>query len=372
MSDRISARLASLPHEALVALAATMYGDAANTHSIRDTEACLASHIPTPQWALDTILLSDDILPHIFAHIELKDGAAAAVCTAFRSAWVATDEQRRGLRLTPISCELERHRRFVTLPGDRLAHFTPTGARIFDRNLATIDVPMAYPDHIAVTAHEDAAYFSLDEEPALCRYELTNDEHILGARTKYYEDDRGEGVAYDGFSEMCVSPNGTLFAVGFKDGENDEIVAFDATTLSVRFRFGRGRINLAASIAASGQELFVCSKYDEMVCVFSLSGEHLRDIKIDCESEYIYQPEYIRLHGDRLYVADCNNLIYVLSLDGQLLQKYKMRDEDGLEVSYIVGMFVLDKKLIVQCNKCDITRVNGVGTRDKFFALKGL
>ena len=104
-----------------------------------------------------------------------------------------------------------------------------------------------------------------------------------------------------------------------------------------------------------------------LVEVFSLSGEHLRDMKTECS-----EPAHILLHGDRLFVCSAtvgkDSLIYVLTLDGQLLQKYKMRDEDGKEVSYITSMVVLGKKMIVQCHFSH----NLVANKDKLFALKGL
>ena len=381
---RLPARLACLPHEALVALAASMYGEslvAADT--IRITETCLASHLPMPQWARDNILLSDDILPQIFAHVELEDGAAAAVCTAWRNAWVATEEQRRGLRPAVISSELDRlnvsvRPKFATLPGDRLAVFAHDASsgrqvRILDQNLAIIAGPVPFRCLDYFVAHEGALYGSYEADHVLRRYELTNDERIIEEPTKY-EDDREEGEAYAGFSELCLAPNNTLFAVGFihDDEENDEIVALDATTLSVRFRFGRGLFYFAMAMASVGEELFVCDKNHDTIRVFSLSGEHIRDIK----AEHMESPERMVFYRDRLFVVEAGKpIIKVLTLDGQLLQEYEVKpEEDGVlpHTVAIMGIHLLGKKLIVLCFMKSTVDGSSSYKTYKAFALKGI
>ena len=93
LADRYRARLASLDHEALVSYAAEL--SFAHRH---EADALLAKHSPLPTWARDEVLLSADLLPHVFATLQMKDGAAASVCQAWKAAWVATNDGRRGLR----------------------------------------------------------------------------------------------------------------------------------------------------------------------------------------------------------------------------------------------------------------------------------
>ena len=91
--DRLEARLQALPHAALVeALAACM------TDGRPAAEACVAKHLPLPEWARSGVLLSEHLLPCVFASLAVEDGAAAAVCSSWRQAWRETDDGRRGLR----------------------------------------------------------------------------------------------------------------------------------------------------------------------------------------------------------------------------------------------------------------------------------
>ena len=41
---------------------------------------CLA-HKPLAQWAVEGVLLSSDLVPHLLAPLQLEDGAATAVCS---------------------------------------------------------------------------------------------------------------------------------------------------------------------------------------------------------------------------------------------------------------------------------------------------
>jgi hypothetical protein len=49
-------------------------------------ESLLAAHDPVPQWALEGVLLSSDLMPHVLAPLELEDGAAAAASACCRRA----------------------------------------------------------------------------------------------------------------------------------------------------------------------------------------------------------------------------------------------------------------------------------------------
>ena len=92
-ADRFRARLASLDHETLLSYAAEL--SVAHRH---EADALLVKHSPLPVWAHDDVLLSVDLLPHVFATLQLEDNAAASVCQAWKAAWVATNDGRRGLR----------------------------------------------------------------------------------------------------------------------------------------------------------------------------------------------------------------------------------------------------------------------------------
>ena len=80
---RLVARLQALPHAALVeAFAACM------TDGRPAAEACVAKHFPFPEWARSGVLLSEHLLPCLFASLTLEDGGARLLTLAARLASV--------------------------------------------------------------------------------------------------------------------------------------------------------------------------------------------------------------------------------------------------------------------------------------------
>ena len=58
----------------------------------------MAAHNPLPLWAVERVLLSPDLVPHILGPLEAEDGAAAAVCSQWLAGWKATNEPGRRLK----------------------------------------------------------------------------------------------------------------------------------------------------------------------------------------------------------------------------------------------------------------------------------
>ena len=71
-SSRLAVRLATLPHDALAELAAQLCAESGVAAA--QAGAVLAAHQPVPQWAVEGVLLSSDLLPHVLAPLELEDG----------------------------------------------------------------------------------------------------------------------------------------------------------------------------------------------------------------------------------------------------------------------------------------------------------
>ena len=98
--SRVSrSRLAKFSHAQLVEIAAA--GCDASTEVKNRADAILAAHKPLAQWAVEGVLLSSDLVPHLLAPLQLEDGAAAAVCSRWAEGWKATSEGRR--RLTRVA-----------------------------------------------------------------------------------------------------------------------------------------------------------------------------------------------------------------------------------------------------------------------------
>ena len=100
-ASRVAARLADLSHAQLLEIAAA--GCEASTQVKNRADAILAAHKPLAQWAVEGVLLSSDLLPHLLAPLQLEDGAAAAVCWRWAEGWKATSEGRRRLRKVALN-----------------------------------------------------------------------------------------------------------------------------------------------------------------------------------------------------------------------------------------------------------------------------
>ena len=95
-SDRLSLRLGQLPHDVLADLASRLCSESPALQAT--AEECIATHKPLPPWAVERVLLSPDLAPHVLGPLEAEDGAAAAVCSQWLAGWKATNEPGRRLK----------------------------------------------------------------------------------------------------------------------------------------------------------------------------------------------------------------------------------------------------------------------------------
>eukprot|EP00964_Phaeocystis_antarctica_P148948 scaffold115933_cov63-Phaeocystis_antarctica.AAC.2 len=93
--SRIALRLVELSHAQLLEIAAA--GCKASTEVRNRADAIIAAHKPLAQWAVEGVLLSSDLVPHLLAPLQLADCAATAVCSQWANGWKATSEGRRRL-----------------------------------------------------------------------------------------------------------------------------------------------------------------------------------------------------------------------------------------------------------------------------------
>ena len=66
LADRYRERLAGLDHEALLSYATEL-----STAHRHEADVLLAKHSPLPAWARDEVLLSADLLPDVFATLQM-------------------------------------------------------------------------------------------------------------------------------------------------------------------------------------------------------------------------------------------------------------------------------------------------------------
>ena len=154
-ASRIALRLADLSHAQLLEIAAA--GCEASTKVKNRADAILAAHKPLAQWAVEGVLLSSDLLPHLLAPLQLQDGAAAAVCSRWADGWKATSEGRR--RLTRVAFDFPQDLlgksslSMAVIPGgDELIVKAGSRVRILARDMssgASFEVPSGYGDFAA-------------------------------------------------------------------------------------------------------------------------------------------------------------------------------------------------------------------------------
>ena len=83
--DRFVARLANLPHDELVAIAAQGMREGNETRNMGEDR--MALHSPLPEWAVTDVLLSPDLLVSVLSTLTVRDGYTASVCKAWQLAW---------------------------------------------------------------------------------------------------------------------------------------------------------------------------------------------------------------------------------------------------------------------------------------------
>lgn len=353
LADRYRERLAGLDHETLLSYAAEL--SFAHRHT---ADALLAKHSPLPAWARDEVLLSADLLPHVFATLQLEDNAAASVCQAWKAAWVATNDGRRGLRPAALP-----HPDFPTPNGIEAAAALPNGNLLVvadaedddddDATRAYEDFYVVDPDMQTVRVVEDLpvrspigavandlglfAVCNGDGRGAVRRYDLDSFEMT-------HEHDAGlaEEAAhrYKPLLYLTLAAGGLLFALGTM-GDDEEIVCFDARTLEVRHRFGRGLCKVYG-MAAVGNELFVLDRSSNAIKIFSLAGAHLRSFGL---GGCVF-PQDLHHFDGRLYLLDGagNGRIIVLTPEGERLQVWK--PDAGREIDALLCIY--GRKLLMR------------------------
>ena len=368
-SPRLAARLSELSHAQLLEIAVA--GCEASPEDASRAEATLAAHKPLAERLVEGVLLSSDLVPHILAPLQLEDGAAAAVCSLWVEGWRATSEGRR--RLTRVAFNLPpelliKLNDMAVIPGHNEQLVVSAGhtMHVLDRSMRTV-TSFTGDEHVmkGITADERSIYATRDSVDSVVR--LTHD----GSEVYTYEDP----VDYAGHCPV-LAPGGLLFCVRYdeeEDEQQDEIIALDAKSLQLRYRFGKSLLKGASGLAVVGEELFVCDTKNDRLQVFSLAGEHRRSITGEWK-----RPVGLCAVKDRLYLVEScfvdaygpyedrqvlGRRICVLSLQGDTLQVYPVPAEG---VRFSGSPVYFDGKLLVSYVYIDRSRA-----RSAIVALRG-
>eukprot|EP00966_Prymnesium_polylepis_P221604 5126986-Prymnesium_polylepis.1 len=239
----------------------------------------------------------------------------------------------------------EQQQCLIALPGERLCIAVVDSVHIVDKNLKRLkkiggevygpcdesgaappntDVHFPYVGGLA--ASEDGLYVSEPTPANVRRFDLETFKLVAGW---------GDRKTYEGFCELAVAPGRAVFAIALlMGGAGCEIVAFDPLTLALQYVFGRGLfpdVGSACGIAVVGEELFVGNTPRSSLHVFSLGGEHLREIAGDwhralslcCVGDRLYMIEEIAVEQDGPEELFAARRLLALTLEGVTLQVYR-------------------------------------------------
>ena len=350
------------------------------------------------QRVVEGVLLSSDLLPHVLSSLQLEDGAAAAVCSQWADGWKATSEGRRRLARVPFDLPEDLltatghcHLSLAVIPGDDEQLVVQSDWRIeldiLARNLST--VASFQCGRGSIVADEQFIYLAGDRVGEVA-------DSVTGGRLRRFTHDGTEVASYEDqekdINHLVLAPGGLLFCSTLTvalegsswsdlDALEEEIIALDAQSLQLRYRFGLGLLNDARGMVVIGEELFVCDHHNDRLQVFSLAGEHCRSITGEWK-----QPSELCFVKDRIYLTEletythhydeeyrpcdplCGRRIYVLSLQGDTLQVYPI---DHMEPGSSLVCF--DGKLLVQEMVCQLDGIGRTkGRRSGLIALCGV
>ena len=304
--SRLSARLAILPQAALVELAASLCDmDATPTTRRAVVDKMLAARNPLPHWVVNDVLLSPDLLPSIFASLQLEDSAAAAACSSWRKAWQDTSNSRRGLRMAPTQLPL------LAYDNDGGPHVVksffaahPDGnwicaTRIVDFKIEPIildeslhimgSLPQRAGDAHFATCSRDTLHISYVGDPSEIVYYSYDEGHGFAVQAiagPEHEDEDDEPTLF--FGELALGPNGTLFTLTSVHDEEayddlnmkDSLISLDARSLekcsTVHLHWFEGQ---AYGMAMVESEICIGDKKGKSLHMLSLAGEPLRVLR---------------------------------------------------------------------------------------------
>ena len=339
--SRLQYRLQSVPHEELLSFA----GEAAATNlALRNkADSRITQSAPTPERARTEVLLSADLATFILGKLRLEDWAAAKVCKSWQGAWKLTRNQRPWLA----------HSSAIDLPGQAQIHSVaslPNGERLYIAAKGTDDVcrllvlgpeyqvlqsvrTYACRSGIELLATPLGLYDWSCDEDNIRRTQLDVDGTLEKKGSMIVEKSLTSCDLVEEIVELTSAPDGTLFAS--VQGVTHGVVALDPRTLGERFRFGGGYFRTIAGLCVVDKEVYVCDLVRLHGCstfgspcrfgriqVFSLSGDYLREVRVDGMQD----PRRLRFINGLLYLLDARpergSRIFVLTPDGVTLQTY--------------------------------------------------
>ena len=275
----------AMPHDTLAALAARLACTSDVAQRLADEALPIQSR--------SEVMLSPDLLPAILAKFEISERAPMEVCRAWRTAWLDGDVTRRGLRpaIFPALADLSPPPSWAegglcdlhALPdNDSAMHglalaYGVGGVHLVDKCMRTQCSTEILMDAQFLACGQGRLYVSGGLN-VIHSFSLVDLSPI--ASRNFSSDDGGLGLLADSLMiyELAYTPC-ALFAAALLD-DAWTVLHLDPTSLQLRATFGDDDIVGAVSgLCVLGEELYVGGSFN--VHVFSLRGEHMRDLTGD-------------------------------------------------------------------------------------------
>ena len=334
---RLALRLDALSRVELLELAAGALDELPKGHRLRShADALVAKRKPLPAWCVDGVLLSPDLLPHLFESLSCRDCAAAAACSAWGGAWVALLRLRRYIHPVPRHIDLTK---------------MATKMRLLPRAVA------AMPDGaICVTGRSHLNFLTAQGEPipgggawaALAQAEFDDTFGVLRHDDSLVVVDMGADhvrrLRLSDGAELARSPNLEEVYEAAIAGDRlfvpsgNTISVLDIVTLELRYSFGE--FDTAVDCAIHNDEVYVADQnvHGELR-VFGLDGKTVRTVRGEFGA-----PACISIKDDRIYLIEKTPSRYavrqvrvvVLELDGTVRQAIRVPEaQDPISLCFL-------------------------------------
>ena len=344
----LALRLDALSRDELLELAAGALDELPKGHHLRNqADALVAKRKPLPAWCVDSVLLSPDLLPHLFESISLRDCAAAAACSAWSGAWTALLRLRRYMHPVPRHIDLNKMPTETRLPpravaampdgaicvtgGSHLHFMTAQGKPIPGGGAWAALAKVEFSDTFGVLQHDDSLLVVASDDQHVRRLRLSDGVEL--ARSP-----KLDGEAY----EAAIAGD-RLFVAAERT-----ISVLDVATLELRCSFGQ--FDAAVDCAIHNGEVYVAAQdIPGQLDVFGLDGELLRTVRgtfgrpvcISIKDERIYmieqQPSSDEDDFDEREERWEGRRLLVLELDGTIRQEIRPPDAMGLQSLCFLG-----------------------------------
>ena len=316
-----------------------------------------------PEWVINSVLMSVDLVPHLFASLDMKHYSAACVCKVWLQAWKDTEFERRGLRTGDLIKGSVRCNALTAHPnGDWLVLIEDHCLRIMDLNknpIGLIETNETDSKIMKALVTADFIFVAINSRPTqIIRYT---------ALPPFHKIDKYEAPRWFRSVSGMVMAKEMLYAT-FHGHEDNEILAIDAHTLNLRFRFGFG--GTFSEMTIVDEELYVCGY--RWLSVFTVKGESVRQIRCD------WMPRSICHFNGRLYLSASSlntnavitgtrifdTRIFVLTKEGKTLQVWHAPDR-------VKSMSICRNELIVSTVK-SVSFCPFICTDHQLISLKGI